>query len=94
MIGPFPRRIHIRMVSIEPESHAAVLQCETSARRNDAAAESVADGVNEGAGVTLSVRDGEVDGIADVVGGGSVVDVCGGFDGIEQLCAPCKVGLR
>ena len=51
------------------------MQGEAGGRRHDAAAEFVADGVDEGAGIAFCVDGGEVDGVACVMGWRAVSEV-------------------
>lgn len=94
VIWAFPGGDGVWMAGDELEVAAAVLQDEAAAFGDDAGAETVEVGVYEGDCVAVFVGDGEVDGVAVVVGGGAmVVDLGGGFEGVEEFGARGEVGF-
>ena len=75
MVRSFSRSVYVRVVSIEGEIRAAVLQRESAAVGDDGGAEAAVVAVDEGAGVSFAVRRSKVDCIAGLEGGTAVVDV-------------------
>lgn len=75
MIRSFPGRVNIRMIPFERKIRAPVLQREAAASGHDGGAETAVDAVDEGTGVAVAVRDGEVDCVAGLVGRAAVREV-------------------
>lgn len=92
VVGPFARGDDVRVVRVEGEAGAAVLEGEARVCGDDAGAEAGEVAVDEGAGVAVAVGDGEVDGVAVAVGGGTVVEGFRGFVGVEEFGAFGEVG--
>lgn len=94
VVGSLPRREAVRVVGLQLEVAAAVLEREAAAGGDDAAAEAGVVAVDEGGGVAVFVGNAEVDRVGVVVGRRTVVQWGRRLLGIEDLGAFGKVGLR
>lgn len=100
VVGTLPGLQFVGVVRVEAEVGAAVLQREAAALGDDAGAKTAIVAVDEGRGVAVLVRDGEVDGVAalegrgDVLGGFANVELLHGLCRIEELCAGGRVLAR
>jgi hypothetical protein len=93
MIRSLIRRQHIRVVSLEFEIRATVLQREAAALRDDAGAETGVIAVNEGDAVSVAICDSEVDRVGVVMCWRAVVEWRGGLFWVEDLGAFGEVGF-